>query len=93
MEIHAAALTKGEPERLHQQALELLEHHGIRLLSEAARQRFADHGARVENERVRIPVPLSEEALKTVGSRVLGRNPPLNIRTLSISTTSASGQA
>jgi trimethylamine---corrinoid protein Co-methyltransferase len=82
MEIHAAALTEGEPERLHQQALELLEHHGIRLLSEAARQRFADHGARVENERVRIPVPLSEEALKTVKKSFLvgARNPERSVQ-------------
>jgi trimethylamine--corrinoid protein Co-methyltransferase len=76
MEIHAA-LTEGETERLHQQALELLERHGIRLLSEAARQRFVDHGARVDGERVRIPLSLSEEALKTVKESFLvgARNP------------------
>jgi trimethylamine--corrinoid protein Co-methyltransferase len=82
MEINAAALVEREPERLHQQALQLLERHGIRLLGEAARQRFADHGARVENERVRIPVSLSEEALKTVKKSfsVGARNPERSVQ-------------
>lgn len=77
MKITAAALMEADLERLHQQALDLLERHGIRLLSEAVRRRFGDHGARIENERVHIPLPLAEKALKTVrGSFTVGaRNP------------------
>lgn len=68
-------LTDSELSIIHNQAVEVLSRHGIRLMSEKACRIFARHGAVVEKEQVRMPPDLIRQALGslretfTVGAR------------------------
>lgn len=75
------ALDEMQLKMIHEQALALLESHGIRLMSEPARQCFADHGALVEGEQVRIPLAVVEKGLSCLKeSFTLGaRNPEQSV--------------
>jgi len=66
MEWSINTLTDSDLALIHDQAMVLLDQHGIRLLNEKARQIFAENGARVDNEQVRIPPALVARALESV---------------------------
>lgn len=81
MEWHVDTLPDTGAARIHEQALTLLERHGIRMLNPRARDRFADHGATVEKEQVFIPTAVVQSALSSLKSTfsVECRNPERQI--------------
>jgi trimethylamine--corrinoid protein Co-methyltransferase len=68
-------------ERIHQASLRVLEELGIELWSEEARDLFADAGATVDGEVVRVGRDVIEEALSTAPSSftLTSRNPTKSI--------------
>ncbi len=70
-------LSNDELYQIHAASLELLSQTGIKVESEKARAKYAEHGCYVEGEIVRFPSYLVEECVKSAPSVVLlaGRNP------------------
>jgi trimethylamine--corrinoid protein Co-methyltransferase len=77
LRITLEALTPEEIGKIHEMTLGLLEKTGIVMHHQPSRNLFAENGAKVEGEVVKIPRALVEEALKTVPKSftVAGRNP------------------
>lgn len=82
MRFTAEALTQEQIIDIHTATLDLLEKTGIAMHHAPSRKIFAQNGARVEGETVRIPRTLVEEMLKQIPKSftVAGRNPLHNIQ-------------
>jgi trimethylamine--corrinoid protein Co-methyltransferase len=76
-------LTDDDVNYVHDASLEILEEAGLLVRNEKARQRFAEHGARVDHETeiVRIPAAVVERyrALVPPTITLRGRDPALDI--------------
>lgn len=70
-------LTNDQLYQIHAASLELLSQTGIKVESEKARNKYAEHGCFVEGEIVKFPAHLVEECVRSAPSTVLlaGRDP------------------
>ena len=70
-------LTDAEVERIHEASLEVLEHTGVLVEEPEALALFREAGAHVQENRVRLPRALVEDAIDLAPSRVVlaGRDP------------------
>ncbi|MGQ9554856.1 MAG: trimethylamine methyltransferase family protein [Anaerolineae bacterium] len=64
-------LSESDIEAIHAASLEILGNIGVKVTHEEARARFAQAGARIEGERVRLSQALVEDALATIPHEVL----------------------
>jgi trimethylamine--corrinoid protein Co-methyltransferase len=65
-----SAMTRQQINRVHDRSLHILETVGVRVDSEPARRALGGAGARLEDERVRIPADLVQRALDAAPARV-----------------------
>jgi trimethylamine--corrinoid protein Co-methyltransferase len=74
--LHFRVLSDEKIERIYQATLECLERTGVNVLNAEARDLFAQAGARVEGDRVRIPPSVVREALDSCpnGFNLWGRD-------------------
>jgi trimethylamine--corrinoid protein Co-methyltransferase len=82
MEFLARFMTEDALAELHTQSLRLLQDVGVRFLGEKATALLEAHGAKVspDDQRVRIPAELVEDALRTAPKNIVfdARNPALS---------------
>lgn len=64
-------LSEDDKEQIFDASLEILEHTGVKVDLEEARDIFADAGARVDGDRVHIPPCLVKEAIKKAPKKIL----------------------